>query len=673
MALIWTDAEASDFRDPYIDFSWELRQRREPPVGNAVFEPIFVRLKTPGRTARQTLLGLVKDERAPLLMEPFEQAVLARRCAATDPDAGLPDEYALYRALGTPDAEHAALFDVLDTGTPVALDPSGIPDTDALPGPAALEAGTPAQPIVAIVDDGIGFLNARFRKGTHSRFHAVWLQALERREAGSRRACLGEVLTREEIDTLLQAGPALNEAAVYADQNARLARHDARRSTDHGTSHGTHMLDLAAGADPDDARDPARDWPLLAVQLPPQAVADTSGTRFESYVVQAMRWILRQAEAIDPRAPVIVNLSLGMLAGPKDGSRFASYQLAREAAEWERVKKQPVRVVWSFGNDYRKRLVAGLDFAIVRDEDDDTQAVDWRIQPGDQTESFLELRAAPGQSLDGLALSLETPAGLASGFVQVAPGETRSLMRGDKAVARIYHVPERRLDSETVQRAHYLLAIGPTDSRHREPLAPAGRWRLHCRYETRARLNLVLQIQRDDSLSGYRARARQSYFDDPGAHDWSAGYLDYSALSSPGAIRHAGSHNALASSTARQVFLVGAARCSREDDDLPPADYTGEGAHWSVEGPTVATVADRSRIRAGVLASGTLSGSSRALNGTSAAAGRLTRALALSATTLKANATSPHVADLASPALALHEVPRDRRSRLGDYVVEPST
>ena len=183
----------------------------------------------------------------------------------------------------------------------------------------------------------------------------------------------------------------------------------------------------------------------------------------------------------------------------------------------------------------------------------------------------------------------------------------------------------------------------------------------------------MLQIQRDDSLSGYRARARQSYFDDPGAHDWSAGYLDYSALSSPGAIRHAGSHNALASSTARQVFLVGAARCSREDDDLPPADYTGEGAHWSVEGPTVATVADRSRIRAGVLASGTLSGSSRALNGTSAAAGRLTRALALSATTLKANATSPHVADLASPALALHEVPRDRRSRLGDYVVEPST
>ncbi|MGR3375108.1 S8 family serine peptidase [Salipiger abyssi] len=669
MPLTWSDAQSADFRDPYVDFSWMLRQRRRPAVGDHIYQPVFIRLKgAKPRPARKELLRLIDDPTAPLLMEPHERAILESRAAGSDPDAGLPDEYALYIAQGTAADAYAALFDTLDTGTPVALDPSGAPEAPA-PTAAAAQTSGQVQPIVAIIDDGLAFLNARFRKDGQTRFHAVWLQALERSGPGAKSMYLGEVMTRGEIDALLARGTALNEPAEYAAVNARLARYNARRSTDHGTSHGTHVLDLAAGADPQDADDPARDWPLIGVQLPPQAVADTSGTRFESYMVQAMRWILREAQQIDPRAPVIVNLSMGMLAGPKDGTRFAEYQIAREAAAWEATKGQPVRVVWSFGNDYRKRLVARFDYPEAHPRSATDRSIEWVVQPGDQTESFLELRSGAGQPLDGLHLSLTTPAGLSSGFAPLAPGESRSLTLGSEAVARIYHVPDYRLDDDTVQRAYYLIALAPTASCHGEALAPAGTWRLACRHAGSEALSLHLQIQRDDSLTGYRARARQSYFDSADGYGWSDTYLDHSALEADCVIRHEGSHNALASSTARQVFLVGAARQSRETAQLVPADYTGEGADWSVPGPTAATVADRSRIRPGVQGSGTLSGSTRFLNGTSAAAGRLTRALALSHAQLTANASGPHSDDFDRSVLTLSQVPDAQTPRLGAYVV----
>ncbi|MCA1284842.1 S8 family serine peptidase [Salipiger bermudensis] len=683
MTLTWHAAESASFHDAYVDFSWMLRQRRQPPVGTDVYQPIFVRLtacadEKSARKQRLRLRKLVETPAEPLLMEPFELSVLRRRCHLPDPDAGLPDEYPIYRALGTPDDAFADLFEVLDDGTPVALDPSSV-DLDAAESlQPARETGRKekGQPIVAVIDDGIGFLNARFcktrRKGRgtalKTRFEAIWLQALERAGPGDRSACLGEVLERRQINALL-GREGLNETGEYTTLNARLARADARRSTDFGTSHGTHVLDLAAGSEPDDRDNPARDWPLLGVQLPPQAIADTSGTKFESYLVDAVRWVLRRAEAMDPRAPVIINLSLGMLAGPKDGTRFAEYQVAREARFWEQVKGQPVRVVWSFGNDYRKRLVAGLSYPATKARSDSEQSIEWRVQPGDLTESYVEIRAEPGQPLKALEIGVTTPSGLSSGVSGLKPGEVRNLTKGDQVVARIYHVPEHRLDPDTVQRNFYLLALAPTASLDLEPLVPSGAWHLAFRYDGCAALDLELQVQRDDSLVGYRAGARQSYFESPEGYGWNQEFFDYTQLGPDCAIKYAGAHNALATALTRQVFHVGAVRRDVHDDRLPPSDYCGEGAAWSVPGPTVSTIADRSFLRGGVQGCGTLSGSTRFLNGTSAAAGRLSRALALSSKELVANATTPHLADFNTKRVSLSPVSETDRARLGSHVV----
>lgn len=668
MPMIWTDAESGDVRDAYLDFAWMTRQRRRPTPGADIYEPVFVRLRS--KAGRAALLAQVDEPAAPLLMEPFERAVLSARTGATDPDEGLADEYALYRRLGTRDADHAKLFEVLDTGTPVGLTPSETPEAAAM---SQSEAPAPkGAPIVAIIDDGIGFLNARFRKTPQTtRFHAVWLQALER-SGPAKSTHLGEVLSRAEIDALLARGPALDEAAIYAETNARLIRHNARRSTEHGTSHGTHMLDLAAGADPDNTQGPARDWPLLAVQLPPQAIEDTSGARFESYMVQALRWCLRRAEEIDPTAPVIVNLSMGMLAGPKDGTRFAEYQIAREAEQWERVKGQPVRVVWSFGNDYLGRLVSGFSYPATETRSATDTAISWIVQPGDHTESFMELRAGKGQSLDDLEIALTPPVGPGSGHASVPQGQWRSLMAGQSPVARIYHVAQRALDTATVQRDHLVLALAPTESCHAEPLAPAGTWTVHLRYRKAAALDVTLQIQRDESLVGYRERARQSYFDSREAYGWADGTQAYSALEGDCPIRHAGSHSAMVTAPARQVFSAGAAWYNAEIAQYLASDYSSEGADWSVPGPTVATVADRSRTLSGIAGTGTLTGSARAINGTSAAAARLTRALALSAQKVTANAKNgggTQVDDFDWAEVSGWAVPTAQTARLGRYVI----
>ncbi|WGW05424.1 S8/S53 family peptidase [Tropicibacter oceani] len=670
MGLKWTDARDARFRDAYLDWSDLLTRRRAalPPAqpdSGQEYEPIFVRLVGPG--ARTGLIAALADGSGRLLMDGHEYAELTARAAPTDALAGLPDEYALYRRLGTSDAEFAALFEVLDTGVPVVISDAASPAAPVAPAPANPQKGAP---IIAVVDDGIGFLNARFRRqaadGTQtSRFHALWLQSLEQRGPGGG-VLLGETLSQTQITALL----AQPECAAYAALNDRLFKGEARQITGFSTTHGTHILDLAAGADPagDDA---VRDWPLLAVQLPPQAIEDTSGTRFESYMVQAVRWILRRAGEIDKTAPVIVNLSLGVLAGPKDGSRFVEYQIAREAAEWERVTGQPVRIVWSFGNDHQGHLVARFKYKAADNRKRTDRDITWRVQPCDQTPSYLELRL-PRRDMGDLQVALTAPDGTTSGFGPLAPGQLRSLEQDGQAIARLYHVPARDFGTGVVSPAHVVLALAPTEARKQaEPEAPSGAWRVTLRHEGPEALEPVLQIQRDDALRGYRAQARQSYFDDADAHDWNPEAMDYGAYAPGCPITHEGTHSAMATAPARQVFCVAAAAHRGGPQGDQPARYSAQGAPWSVPGPTAAVSAQDGVFHRGLLASGTLSGSARAIGGTSAAAARLTRALGHSAKRIVKNAGKGRPsADLDPARIDLLAVEDGKAARLGDYLVQ---
>ena len=679
MPFQWSAPRPGAFRDAYLDWSQVLGRRLDAlppqrPEAQEVYEPIFVRLVdnadpvVPRRALQEALAASPE-----LLIDPHEATLLARRITAPETWAALPDEYALYRRLGTPDSDHAALFTVLDTGVPVRLE-----DTPKGSQPVASDPATPSTaPIVAIIDDGIGFLNARFcRHGgsgtTRTRFRAIWLQALESK-GSSGGITAGEVLDSAAVDALLRK----DEAGAYAALNARLHGGDARPATAFSTSHGTQVLDLAAGAAPDDATDPVRDWPLLGVQLPPEAVDDTSGSWFESYILQGLRWILRKAVALDPKAPVIVNLSLGVTAGPKDGSRFLERQMAREAANWEAATGQPVRLVWSFGNSYRHDLIATQSLSTEAPKADLT----CRVQPDDMTASYVEIRTR-GAETSALSVAVVTPDGIASGFDTLAPGENRSLEDARGPVARLYHVAARDRGFGVSEPAHYVLALAPTQARKStETVATPGAWRIALRHEGGGEVQALLQIQRDDSLGGSSLRGRQAYFDDARAYGWDGRFAAYLSPEDTGPITRNGSHNALATVpavAARQVFSAGAAGLSARSDghdpmNFLPAYYTAAGADWSVPGPTVSTLIEESAFAPGAQAAGTLSGTTRRIGGTSAAAGRLSRALGLSAAKIVDNTGKPdsvQTDDLDVTALNLYEVPAERAARLGAYVVD---
>jgi hypothetical protein len=214
-----------------------------------------------------------------------------------------------------------AFWRVIEVGPPVVLprldDPTPGEDLCATQGDL-----DPRVPVAAVIDDGIGFLNARFRSDPRltAVMRAVWLQASNALVAGD--IVCGQVLTGPEIDAHLATGAA--EAEVYAQVNRALYPVMDGALTNRRVAHGTHVLDLAAGASPI-GRDPLREVPILAVQLPPQSVRETAGRRLETYLVQGLRWllaeVLRQAQGTDV-PPLVVNISLGSLAGSWRQSRL---------------------------------------------------------------------------------------------------------------------------------------------------------------------------------------------------------------------------------------------------------------------------------------------------------------------------------------------------------------
>ena len=108
----------------------------------------------------------------------------------------------------------------------------------------------------------------------------------------------------------------LNNASEDEIYNARctdlydpLTRHSMRQSA----THGTFMLDLAAGADPLASDDAAmRAVPLLMVQLPPEAFDDISGARMQTHILQGLRWMIHRTFATNLSDELVLNISLGL-------------------------------------------------------------------------------------------------------------------------------------------------------------------------------------------------------------------------------------------------------------------------------------------------------------------------------------------------------------------------
>jgi hypothetical protein len=488
-----------------------------------------------------------------------------------------------------------------------------IPDATVDLPVVATQAGGSA--IVAVIDDAIGFLNRRFRRAgaASTRFDAIWVMA---KPTGPGQPN-GRVLGRETIDAMIAGG---DEASAYARLMVDLFPPDRARGLNRAASHGTHVADIAAGAEPG-----SRDGiDILGVCLPPRALRDTSGRAWAVDLVQALHWVVRRAAALSkackagPR-PLVINLSLGMSAGPKDGTSLQERAMVEAVAAYEAATGAPARVTVAFGNDYRSRQVAlvspGVGEAPV--------SIGWQVQPDDRMPS-----RALVQAVGAITLALSPPGAAMPEPVDVPPGASVEVVHRGRIVGWVRAHPAgpgltRRYD----------LVLRPTRTDRAGPVAPAGRWSIGIgRTEAAADPLVSLQVQRGDTPVGQRPFGRQSYLVHPACNGFDPEVRDWSDPGD-GPITRSGTHSALATARDRRVFAVGAAglRPGTGGTAPKPAVYSAAGSAdpaWTArQGPDLTAMAEASPNRRGAFAAGTRSGGVARYAGTSVAVPELARRL----------------------------------------------
>lgn len=611
--------------------AWETAIDAATGDGGRDHVPVFVVL-CPGPD-RLSLAGAIRATLAlpGLRLSRHERDVLVTEAALAG-EEGWPHEVRLVAFWPRTGLDALpAFWRVLRVGSPlmmpVTVDQDRGRNLCALPGDL-----DPQVPVAAVIDDGIGFLNARFRADRdHSRIRAVWLQAPERVDHGSPQGDVvcGQVLTGADIDAHLAAGG--EEAEVYARVNRAILPVTDGALTNRRTAHGTHVLDLAAGAAPR-GDDPIRAVPILAVQLPPASVRETAGRRMEAYLVQGLRWILAEALRLANDTdvpPVVVTLSLGTLAGPGDRHAFLADWFAHEIARHARLGNgAKLRLVIAYGNARLSRLLARGELRRSQ-----PMRLIWRVLPDDHSSSHMEVRADT-RLVPGLRLELEPPPGSGLPGLEVpwpASGTGWRLDLGGP-VARV--VSQAEAGGQTLMQ----LTLGPTIGIGSLPACPPGGWRVTLRTTEAEPVRATVRVQRDDTPPGYRTLGRQSWIDHPQGWDWDTelrGYLaPRSAADAPGCpVTREGSCVAYAGTDDPAILFVGAARpVIGQPGQVRPTAYSSEGVTHLARpgesaGPTLVAPGDEGLMLPGLRATGVVSGSVTRLSGTSMAAPQVARAL----------------------------------------------
>ena len=432
-------------------------------------------------------------------------------------------------------------------------------------------------------------------------------------------------------------------------------------------SHGAHVLDLAAGADPDD---PAlatyrRRVKVIAVNIPSAAIFGAEGTYLDDFALLALqrivtlsdemfrrsapRWSAPQRAAAGRGFPVVINLSFGKQAG----SRAATEEFARVLGEMAEARKAaglaPVDIVMPTGNDNQQRCFAVIDLT-----DDTPQTLTLRVQPEDQSANFAETWAdlPAGSAALPLDIAVAPPGSgrAAPVWLSLAPGEYRSLEGPDGLMARVYcSVHDTRPGAMVRRQVKLTLCLPPTRRQGVPgPVTPAGAWRLHLRRAGGQPVTCRLSVQTDQPGTTASPRNRRAYFDMPGylQRDGTgrlAGACLYDAVSMTETedpvsglpdhlaqpVRRHGTLNASASHEA--VIVVAGYRLG----DGQPAVYSGTGGGvyapapqgMNRTAPDAACPTETAPSLFGILAAGSADGSAVAMRGTSFAAPQAVRAI----------------------------------------------
>lgn len=485
---------------------------------------------------------------------------------------------------------------------------------------AATAASTRHRVVVGVIDDGLAFAHERFRLSNgDTRFKYFFNQD----DGSSSAPGPGLELTESGINGLLQqSGP---PGSADEDQFYRLARQTlvARR-----VKHGTHVMDVACGLDPDQVN---ADSPyLIGVQLPKWVTEETSGTKLTGPAHYAINYIIDRADriaALEGSAPfpVVINLSYGTIAGPHDGTGPLEHAIDQLIA----ARAAPLRVVLPAGNHYLARCHSCFELAASSSPSGADKKLRWRIQPDNKALSFMEIWL-PELAMDGarprVEVRLTSPTGERSDWVK--PGKVWPALGTNNVRFSVKSVI-------ATARPWILLSVAPTITMMPgTPTAPSGTWLVEIKNK-RGAVTTDAWVQRGDTPPGYPLWGRQSRFDDNDYQRFDIAGRPQEEDTGPDPsirpsyVRRRGSINALA--TEQRAIVIGGFRRS----DYRPSRYSGAGPVATPPkvapqrtGPDAAAVADDSVALHGILGAGTRSGSVVAMNGTSVAAPQITRLIA---------------------------------------------
>ena len=172
-------------------------------------------------------------------------------------------------------------------------------------------------------------------------------------------------------------GESIDEDALYRSAELINFANPGHKGAAWRVAHGTHVLDLAAGAKPGDN---VLDRPIIGVQLPFATTQDTSGgSDLTPMVLSAIEHILLRADALGRGVnmlPVVINFSYGLIAGPHDGT------CELERGIDKRLQKRPdkLRILLPAGNSHLSRCHAEVTFA----HRGETVELAWRVLPDDR-------------------------------------------------------------------------------------------------------------------------------------------------------------------------------------------------------------------------------------------------------------------------------------------------